>query len=422
MSGKNLHLLISAYACEPGRGSEPGVGWNLVSELSSMHQLTVMTRANNQKAIKSSSEPWVKTVKWIWVDPPRSLTFWKKKGRGIQLFYILWQIAAYRKAKQMVISGQSFDLIHHITLGKYWIPSLLPRLGIPFVFGPVGGGDLSPPKLAKHYPWRGKIEEYLRAIIHRSLHLIPGIPGLYRKAAWTFAATEQTMVRLKELGVNRISILPQSGIGEEEIKTFEGLTSRSVIMHERRRLRVLTACRLIPWKGVDLAIEALAHAHAAGTVSELRILSDGPERERLETLAKRLGISDRVTFLGTLPKLSDVYREMAEADVLIHPALHEAFGQCCLESLAIGTPVICLDWAGPGMIVDETCGWRVKPGTRDETISGIAASIISAQRMNDEQRARYSEAGKNRVRQYFSWDQIAITIANAYVKCSKHLH
>lgn len=407
MSEKKLHLLISAYACEPGRGSEPGVGWNLVRELASMHQLTVMTRANNEAVIMSSPEPWVRSVEWVWIDPPRWLTFWKKRGRGVQLFYILWQIAAYRRAKAMLSAGLCFDRIHHLTLGKYWIPSLLPRLEIPFVFGPVGGGDLSPPGLAAHYPLMGKLEEGLRAMIHRALHFIPGIRRLYREAAWTFAATEQTMARLKDLGVSRISILPQSGIGEEEIESFKQIPRPSGPPPQGACLRALTACRLIPWKAVDLAIEATARANAEGTPVELRILSNGPERERLEALVRRLGISGRVTFLGSLPSLVEVYREMAAADVLVHPALHEAFGQCCLEALAIGTPVICLDWAGPGMIVDETCGWRVKPGSRDETIDGIVDALAEAHRMDPDQRLLLSDAGKRRAVEHFSWPPIA---------------
>ena len=135
-----MRILVSAYACEPGRGSEPGVGWHFAEEMSKRHSLTVVTRANNRPAIERSGENWTKNVSWVWYDPPKWLTFWKRGGRGVQLFYLLWQIGVARHVRK-TLRLDDFDLVHHVTFGKYWIPSFLGSFGPPLVFGPVGGDE-----------------------------------------------------------------------------------------------------------------------------------------------------------------------------------------------------------------------------------------------------------------------------------------
>ena len=214
---KPLRVLLSAYACEPGKGSEPGVGWNVARELSSKVSLCVITRANNRTAIESSGEDWIQQVQWIYWDPPKWLTFWKKGGRGVQLFYGIWQYGVKAVAAR-ALATHDFDIIHHLTFGKYWIPSRLAGLPRPFVFGPVGGGECSPPGLAACRSLRGRITEIAKSLAIELVAQFPGTKSLYRSAAWSFAATAQTELALRQLGVSRVSILPQSGIRPSDLQ------------------------------------------------------------------------------------------------------------------------------------------------------------------------------------------------------------
>ena len=122
-----MKILISAYACEPGKGSEPGVGWSLVKSICHKAEIWVITRPNNKQVIEACGEPWIERVHWIYWDPPIWLTFWKKGLRGVQLFYILWQIGVYNVAKR-IVTEHSIDICHHVTFGQYWIPSRLAAL------------------------------------------------------------------------------------------------------------------------------------------------------------------------------------------------------------------------------------------------------------------------------------------------------
>lgn len=417
MGKSKLRVLLSAYACEPGKGSEPGVGWNLARELSSRVCLWVLTRANNRVAIESSGEAWIGRVQWIYWDPPKWLTFWKKGGRGVQLFYILWQMGI-RGPVRRIVKAEDIDLIHHLTFGKYWVPSGLASLKVPFVFGPVGGGETAPPGLSARNSLCGSVAEHAKACARAFIARFPPTRRLLHNAAWTFAATTQTENALLAAGVTRLSVLPQSGISSGDF--IPAPYAEMAPAGSSRPLRLITASRLIHWKAVDLAIEAVASLPAGVTV-HLCILQDGPEMERLRKLVEKLGVSDRVEFRGKLSSLAEVHSLISEADALVHPALHEAFGQACIEALALGTPVICLDWAGPGMIVDKGSGFAITPGDRPETIRRIAEVIQLLHRERSEGKCR-SAACVARAFDSFQWDQIAEQIVDRYARIRDEEH
>jgi glycosyltransferase involved in cell wall biosynthesis len=284
-------------------------------------------------------------------------------------------------------------------------------LGVPFVFGPVGGGEISPPGLGKGSGFCGDIAELSKKCATAFVSWFPPTRLLLQKAAWTFATTPQTEKALRAAGVTRLSVLPQSGISPADFPSLP-IPDRSNAGSRSGPLQLITASRLIHWKAIDLAIEAVAVLPADLDV-RLCVLQEGPEMGRLRKLVDTLGISDRVEFKGKLPSLAEVHTMISQADALIHPALHEAFGQACIEALALGTPVICLDWAGPGMIVDKSSGFAVPPGNRREIIQGIAGAIRSLHREKTEGETR-RDACVARALGSFQWNHIADQIEGLY--------
>src|SRR5271157_3778471 len=132
---RRLKVLLSAYACEPGQGSEPGVGWNWAHEMSRWHDVWVLTRANNRPTIEQTPAPVGEhRVRWVYFDLPRWARFWKRGSRGIQAYYWLWQLAAWRVGARLH-REVGFDLFHHVTFGKYWVPSYLSFLPVKSILG-----------------------------------------------------------------------------------------------------------------------------------------------------------------------------------------------------------------------------------------------------------------------------------------------
>ena len=233
----------------------------------------------------------------------------------------------------------------------------------------------------------------------------------YENCSVALGATEASVESLKELGAKDVRLVPQSGCGDDEVAAYAAANPPSPTV-PKGPIKLLSACRLVHWKAVDLTVDAVARAVDSGLDVELSILQEGPELRSLKKLVKKRGLEQKVKFLGKLPALEVVYEEMRNADAIIHPAVNEVFGQSVLESLALGRQVICLDWAGPGMIVTDQCGIKVKPGDRETIVNGLAEAIASleARRENwsDIQNGAIERAGQ------FSWRNVAEELDRAY--------
>src|SRR5712671_2545237 len=92
---ERLKVLISAYACEPNKGSEPEVGWQLALHMAKFHDVTVLTRANNQPPIERGlANHDGPRPKFIFYDLPDWVQVVKKKMHGIAVYYFFWQLGA----------------------------------------------------------------------------------------------------------------------------------------------------------------------------------------------------------------------------------------------------------------------------------------------------------------------------------------
>ena len=97
-----MNILLSAYSCEPGKGSEPGIGWHWTLEIANRgHNVTVITRENNKGNIlkyfaKNNSSP--KNIKFIYCGFPKWVEALKKQSNFIYPYYIIWQFKAYKSS------------------------------------------------------------------------------------------------------------------------------------------------------------------------------------------------------------------------------------------------------------------------------------------------------------------------------------
>ena len=333
--GEYVKVLLSAYACEPNRGSEAADGWHWAKQMARFHDVWVITRANNKKVIEGEIDHiGLDHVHWLYVDLPRWARFWKRGAIGTEIYYFLWQLMAYLYVKH-TNRREQFDLVHHVTFGRYWVPSFMSLLPIPFVWGPVGGGEETPSGFLSTFSTAGWTYELFRSKSRFVAHTFPFLRLTAKRAKISFATTSQTADKLSRLGARKVVVHPQYFLEKEQLDYFGKFPVRT-----QKPVRFLSMGRLVHWKGHHLALQAFAKAVQSCPDCEYWLTSDGPERKRLEHLAEKLDIADRVRFWGHLPSLHDVYEKLAQSDVLLHPALHEAFGNACLEALAAGRPTV----------------------------------------------------------------------------------
>jgi glycosyltransferase involved in cell wall biosynthesis len=398
VSEAGLRVLLSAYACEPGKGSEPGVGWHWVREIARFHEVWAITRMNNRKAIESAMavEP-LPNVHWVYFDLPRWARFWKKGARGVRLYYFLWQFGAYFVGRKL-LQRIDLELVHHLTLGTYWMPSFLSLLPVPFVWGPVGGGESAPRSFRDSFGFRGKLYELLRDVGRALGDINPLVRLTARRAVVALAKTKDTQERLEAFGSQRILVYSEVGLDADEIDRLNSLPSR-----QGNGFRLVSLGRLIHWKGFELGLNAFAQFHIQFRASDYWLIGDGPERKRLERLVQKLGVADCVHFWGSLPR-AQALEKLAECDALVHPSLHDSGGWVCVEAMAAGRPVICLDLGGPAVQVTEETGIKVLAGSPQQVVRDLAAAMN--QLAQDRVRCkRLGAAARKRVRECFCWDK-----------------
>lgn len=398
-----LKAIATAYACEPWQGSEPGIGWNIVREVARYHDLTVVTRPNNKPAIeKFLAEEPVPGLSFVYYDPPKWATWWKKGTRGLFAYYYWWQLGAARIVKKLSASGD-FDLVHHVTFGRYWSPSFIYRSGLPVVWGPVGGGESTPPTLMATLPSKGRLYERARLLLRRLGEMDPFVRKMTRSADAILATTDESKERIAALGGRNIAILGNAALDESEIAKLNNLPH-----NETGSLRFLSVGRILHWKGFHLGLQAFAEADIPG--SEYWIVGNGPAEDHLNQLAQDLGIADRVRFTGKIDR-SESLAIIADSDALVHPSFHDSGGWVCIEALSAGKPVISLNIGGPALMVDTNTGWKIEPQSGAQVIQDVARAMKKL--ADADVRQKMSDAARDRS-QSFSWSHKGRSIAGTY--------
>jgi glycosyltransferase involved in cell wall biosynthesis len=211
------------------------------------------------------------------------------------------------------------------------------------------------------------------------------------------------------LGAERVIVLPQLG-AIEAMKYVGSFPTRG-----SNSFRIISIGRLMHWKGFHLALRAFARFQPRYPESEYWIVGEGPEGRRLSALARELGIESKVVFWKRLPTLHDVYKKLAECDVLVHPALHETFGTVCFEAMILGRPVICLDLGGPALQVTEETGIKVPASSPEQAVQELATALA---RLADDPalRVRMGHAAQQRVEECLNWEKTAAFMMEIYAK------
>jgi len=398
----SMRILVSAFACSPAIGSEPAVGWEWASRLSARHEVTVVTHAYFRSAIEQAlaarPRPGLRfdyhEVPWLRIHPHRAL--------NSRLYYLLWQVSVVRRIAALA-REREFDLFHHLTWGSFRLPSFVGLVGRPFVIGPVGGGERSPTRLRRSMPLGARAFELARDLLIASGRLDPVLRLALSRTDLILAKTHETLAALPASARQRALVA-------HEIGAAAGPAGDVARTADADGFRILFAGRLVPAKGVHLALYAVARLAGTRERVSFHVAGDGPLRRSLERQVAALGIEQRVTFLGMLTRerLMAAYREM---DCFLFPTLHDSSGNVVLEALAAGLPVVCLDLGGPKYFVDESCGAVVATlGRSEAAVAEALAEVLTRLAREPDERARLSAGALARA-QALGWDN---QISRAY--------
>jgi glycosyltransferase involved in cell wall biosynthesis len=362
-----MKILLSAFSCDPRRGSEPGKSWNTARELARAgHQVWVLTSETGKAGIESSlaTDP-IPRLKFIYIDRPKLPAITEPFRPLLQNFR--WQWRALDVARELD-KQIDFDVVHHISFGSLHLGSHLWRLGKPFVFGPVGGGQVAPWGF-RRYLRGGWIAEMVRSIVVR---YFTGILFFARStvshADLVLYVNEETRDWIKRLGGKKAEHLVSYGISHSLLA--DPSTRRR---EDNDFLKILWVGRLLPRKAVLLALEALTQIDPTFRF-RCTILGNGEQGRYLAQWIKELGLSDRVEWPGQVP-WDDAIKAYQSHDVFLYSSLRDSEGLQLVEAMAGGAVVLTLDHHGSRMAVPTDAGIKVPVTTPKETTAALARAL-----------------------------------------------
>lgn len=401
-----MKVIISAYACSPYKGSEPGVGWGFVKGLALLHDLCVITEISFKEDINCylDKHPELVRVRFEYVPRIRHRVLERIWPPAYYWTYRRWQQDAYRLA-QKLHKEVGFDLAHQLNMIGFREPGYLYKLGIPFVWGPVGGMGLFPWRFLSVVGLHGAFY-YFGYNLFNYLHMRFLVrPRKAAKAAGDgliSANTENREGSLSFWDADSTIVYPV-GPASFSISTVPVRT-------KNQPLKIVWCGALTPGKALHLAL------NAAGQISkdiewELHILGDGPQATNAQLLAASLRVDKKVHFHGWLPR--DIAMEvMKGAHLMLFSSLREGTPTVIVEALSLGLPVVCLDHSGMADMVNEQCGVKI-PATSPREVVVKMARAIEQLAQDEDMRQKLAQGALQRARK-FAWEEKARVVNRIY--------
>jgi len=359
------------------------------------HETYVLTRANNRNVIEAELASLnllpSETPNFIYVDLSPFICRLKKRGIvPISLYYLLWQFKARRTLDSLHLNA---DIIHHVTFNSFVCPGVWWNRREKVVLGPLGGMSITARHFLRLFRLRQKLYECHRTGLLRSWKINP----LYMKSRkhcdallFVDAHTLKTIgsPKKRQLVVMDAAVpIALKGVEYDAIPNKEN--------------QFVYAGVLEPRKGIEIALRAFQRAFAEIDPKPLlKIVGAGSEELRSRSLAKELHIDHVVQFCGKLPQVQ-LWEEMRKSRALVFPSVRDTSGYVMLESMAVGTPVICFRHQGAAEITDNACAIRVDPVEWEAALTGMADAL---QRCDLALSATLGVAGRKRALELFSWE------------------
>lgn len=407
MNVPRMKVLLCCYTCDPQYGSEPGMGWNFARNIAKHHDTHILVESKFKNSIDShiAAHPEeASNMTFHFIQRKRLRLLRKICPPSYYLTYHMWMRKALKYAIELD-KRENFDLVHMITLSGYREPGLFWKMGKPFIWGPIGGLSDSPWCLLKCLGIRGAFSLYLRNIVN-------GIQKRYGrscKIAARHAHTILTKTKTDQQDIQRFwnqKAILLNEIGMETQHKKYPLSSH----HTDSPLRVCWAGVHIPRKALEILLYAIAKCKSN---IELHVLSKGPRTGIYKRLARKLGIAHKVVFHGFVSR-EESFKIMSSSHVFCITSVREDTPTVLFEAFRYGLPVIAIDHAGFGAVLDNTCGFKIPIDSFEQVVADYARHIDELAN-NEFLRAQLAQ-GALHMCDLYSWDAKMELINEVYAK------
>jgi glycosyltransferase involved in cell wall biosynthesis len=397
-------VAMIAYACDPEGSGEHWLGWGWAEQAAQRFDVQLLTPPKSREAIERHAARAGITPHFV--ELPSAVRALSEKLGGLGSWWrkIAWQKLAARRVAELHARGK-IALVHQTTFHTFRVPFSAALLGIPSVWGPIAGGERTPPGFER-FLGAARGSERRRVLSNRLCLAAPGVQRSFRAASTIFVSNHTTLDFLPGFARPKCQvILPNTLRPGDEPAVCE----RPMLAD---RLSLLYVGNCVATRSVPLVLHALARLRDLAFT--LTIVGQGPALEDWRREASSLGLVQQTHFAGQVPR-GQLDSSYAAADALVFPALRDAGGSALLEAMSRGLPVVCFDWGGPAEMVDHESGVKIAVRNPEQTIADLAAAF-SRLRAEPHWRAALAARAVERVRMQFTWEAKRRLLETTYAR------
>lgn len=406
-----LKVLINAYACSPGMGSELGMAWNWVKNLAKFCELYIITEGEFREKIEAVVPTLEQGGNMHFYYNPVSDEIrkmcWNQGDWRFYKYYRQWQWKTYLMAKD-ICGKERIDVLHQLNMIGFREPGYLWKLsqenGVPFVWGPIGGLKQFPTAYLKEAGlkmqlfmrlknflniWQLKHEKRVDEALKTAKLLISSIPDSYRALK-------------KYKGLESIVISETGCFLSEDISTSR---------FDTEEFHIMWVGKFDFRKQLPLALQAVALAKNPKLKLDVYGSGSVDQVEMAKNIAEELGISDLVIWHGN--QQNDVVMEaMRKAQLFFFTSVNEDTSTVVLEAVSNRLPVVCFDACGMSAVIGDSVGRKIALSHPSQSAHDFA-QILNELEGNRALLRHWSENCKQRQME-LSWEVKARKVMEEY--------
>lgn len=408
-----LKVLINAYACSPGIGSEPGMAWNWVKNLAKFCELYIITEGEFRERIEAVVPTLEQSGNMHFYYNPVSDEIrkmcWNQGDWRFYKYYRQWQWKTYLMAKD-ICETEKIDVLHQLNMIGFREPGYLWKLskenGVPFVWGPIGGLKQFPTAYLKGSGlkmqlfmrlknflniWQLKHEKRVDEALKTAKLLISSIPDSYRA--------------LKKYKGLESMVIPETGCFlSDDISTDR---------FDDEEFHIMWVGKFDFRKQLPLALQAVALAKNPKLKLDVYGSGSVGQVEMAKRMGEELGISQQVIWHGN--QKNDVIMEaMRKAQLFFFTSVNEDTSTVVLEAVSNRLPVVCFNACGMSAVIDDSVGRKIALSHPSQSAHDFAR-ILNELESNRALLKHLSENCKQR-QMDLSWEAKARMVVEEYEK------
>lgn len=378
-----MNIIVIAYQLHYSAGSEYAVAMDYVTHMSKSNKLTVLYgTCSGHHSIGNTAEMELYTD----THPMDNVTFvpvkpsFKSRNCNFSIignYYFYKQYKRWHQDVRKIITiilkdSHHYDCLHYLGPIGYHEPGFLTDLGLPCIWGPIGGfGSVSANCIKPSYLLNGGIQLLIKGLINK--------------------LQEKFSFRIRKAVKEYDSVICSTSIWKKTVEAMAGKHHHSIISYKPENcinnvyplnkekfksdtIKLIYVGKLDCRKALYTIIDALAMLPKNNPI-KLYVLGQGPLEDKLKKQASDLGVSHMIEWIGKVPR-NQVFEYMNDSHLLVIPSLMDANTTIIWEAMAMGLPSLALDHFGfHDTIIDMKTGFLIKPTCYRNVINDISSRL-----------------------------------------------